>query len=114
MAKKGAKGGKGAKSGGGGKAPQKPNKLQVRVRGDNPLWTLGQFDMHSYWLILVIMHHQGDVLKEQLPPQERVDAVRPLWESLSQKDRVAMLTIDVETLREKARELTDLAKQQGG
>jgi hypothetical protein len=57
--------------------------------------------------------NQVDVLKEQLPPQERVDAVRPLWESLSQNERVAMLTIDVETLREKAREVTELAKQQG-
>ena len=71
-------------------------------------------DMHINWLIFgCYSYHQGDVLKEQLPPQERVDAVRPLWESLSQKDRVTMLTIDVETLREKARELTELAKQQG-
>ena len=54
------------------------------------------------------------MFKEQVPPQERVDAVRPFWESLSQEDRVAMLTIDVEGLREKARDLTEQARQQQG
>ena len=40
--------------------------------------------------------------------------MRPLWESLPQPERVALLTIGIETLREKARELTELTKQQQG
>lgn len=68
---------------------------------------------HGAWFIIIFVS-QGDALKEQLPPQERVDGVRSLWESLSQKDRVDMLTIDVDALRDKARDVTELAKQQGG
>lgn len=48
----------------------------------------------------------------QVPAQERVDAVRPFWESLSQEERVALLTIDIELLREKAREIDAIKAQQ--
>lgn len=47
-------------------------------------------------------------------PQERVDAVRPFWESLSQEERVKLLTIDLTALRERARQVTETARQQAG
>lgn len=56
---------------------------------------------------------QHDALREpQLPPQDRVDAVRPLWESLSHEERVALLTIDVDTLRQRTRIMAEALKQQ--
>ncbi|GAX74273.1 hypothetical protein CEUSTIGMA_g1722.t1 [Chlamydomonas eustigma] len=56
---------------------------------------------------------QQDLFKEQLlTPQERVDTVRPLWESLSQQERIANLSVDVDSLRQRACQITELTKQQ--
>jgi hypothetical protein len=58
---------------------------------------------------------QNDILKEpQLAPQDRVDAVRPLWESLPQEERVKQLTVDTDALRGKAKQLTETIRQQQG
>ena len=58
---------------------------------------------------------QNDVSKEpQLSPQDRVDAVRPLWESLPQVERVKQLTVDTFAMRAKAKQLTETIRQQQG
>jgi hypothetical protein len=41
-----------------------------------------------------------------------VDAVRPLWESLSKEERVAMLTVDLHTLRQRAKQEAEVARLQ--
>ncbi len=43
-----------------------------------------------------------------------MEAVRPLWESLAQQDRVKMLTVELQTLRERAKQLNEATKQQAG
>ncbi|GFH10793.1 USP domain-containing protein, partial [Haematococcus lacustris] len=52
---------------------------------------------------------QKDLLQT---PQDRADAVRPLWESLSQDDRVSVLSVPVTTLKQKAQHLVEAARQQ--
>ena len=49
---------------------------------------------------------QEEVREAQLPPQERVQAVRPFWETLSQEQRVQLLSLGLEELRAKAAEVT--------
>lgn len=49
-----------------------------------------------------------------LQPQDRVAAVRPLWETLTQEQRVELLTVDLPTLREKAKLVLEQARQQAG
>jgi hypothetical protein len=48
------------------------------------------------------------------PPDERVAAVRPFWESLSQEERLKLLTIPVAELRERAKQLDIEATAQAG
>lgn len=48
----------------------------------------------------------------QLLPNDRVEVVRPLWESLPQHERVKLLTLDIQLLRDKAHHATELTKQQ--
>mmetsp|Transcript_9701 Transcript_9701/g.26290 ORF Transcript_9701/g.26290 Transcript_9701/m.26290 type:complete len:665 (+) Transcript_9701:145-2139(+) len=48
----------------------------------------------------------------QLLPNDRVEAVRPLWESLPQAEREKLLTIDLQLLRERAQQASELSKQQ--
>lgn len=58
-----------------------------------------------------------DPLKDaslQVSPQEKVNAVKPLWETLSQEERVKLLTIPTSTLRERVKQLTERAKAQAG
>lgn len=50
----------------------------------------------------------------QLTPQERADAARPLWEKLSQQERVALLTIGVDELRQRAKQTNAAVLQQQG
>ena len=49
----------------------------------------------------------------QLLPQERVSAVKPLWEILPQTERVELLTVDLESLRARAKQLAEAARQAG-
>lgn len=49
-----------------------------------------------------------------LQPNERVEAVRPLWESLPQPSREQMLTLGVQQLHERAVLASELSKQQAG
>lgn len=50
----------------------------------------------------------------QLTPQERVDSVRTLWESLSQEERSQLLSVDLQTLKERAKQLADAVRHQAG
>ena len=50
----------------------------------------------------------------QVPPQERVAQVRPYWETLSHEDRVDLLTLDVDFLRQRAVEVTAKTQKQIG
>ncbi len=60
-----------------------------------------------------IYHLQGDAGRE-LGPQDRVEAVRPFWSSQPQAERVNLLTVDIQTLLERAKMLTETARQQAG
>ena len=55
---------------------------------------------------------QDEAREAQLPPQERVQAVRPFWETLSQEQRVQLLSLGLEELRAKAAEVTARLKRQ--
>ncbi len=50
----------------------------------------------------------------QVPPQERVAQVKPYWETLSHEDRVDLLTLDVDFLRQRAVEVTAKTQKQIG
>ncbi|KAK9836375.1 hypothetical protein WJX84_002578, partial [Apatococcus fuscideae] len=51
-----------------------------------------------------------DIPATQAPPEEKAALVRPYWETLSHKERVDLLTLDVEILRQRANEV--IAKAQ--
>jgi hypothetical protein len=57
---------------------------------------------------------QDDGREVQLPPQERVAAVRPFWETLTQEQRVALLSIDLEELRGRAKDVAARQRRQAG
>ncbi|GLC41576.1 hypothetical protein PLESTM_001216400 [Pleodorina starrii] len=46
------------------------------------------------------------------PQQERVTLVRPLWETLEQEERVKLLSIDLDSVRSRAKQLAEAARQQ--
>ncbi|EFJ48600.1 hypothetical protein VOLCADRAFT_104654 [Volvox carteri f. nagariensis] len=48
----------------------------------------------------------------QQPPQERVALVRPLWETLDQEERVKLLSIGLDSVRARANQLAEAARQQ--
>eukprot|EP00884_Botryococcus_braunii_P009363 jgi/Botrbrau1/18428/Bobra.0072s0020.2 len=48
----------------------------------------------------------------QGPPQERIAAVRPFWASLPQEKRIEVLTLSLEDLRARAKEITDRQRKQ--
>ncbi|KAK9824008.1 hypothetical protein WJX72_006929 [[Myrmecia] bisecta] len=87
----GAKKGKGAKSKGSGKPksgkPKQPQKAQASQQQE-----------------------AFPVQDERLAPEERIRAVRPFWQTLSHEQRIEMLTIDVEQLCARAKELDDLGR----
>lgn len=58
---------------------------------------------------------QDDLGREALvAPQERVQAVRPFWETVLQEERQLLLTASVEALRERAKELAIRQRKQAG
>jgi hypothetical protein len=60
---------------------------------------------------------QGESLLEEmagLPPQERIASVRPFWESLSQGDREALLTVPLDELRAYAERVVRRLRLQAG
>ena len=64
---------------------------------------------------LAALFVQNDAVREvQLTPQERVDAVRSMWEALPQEERVKLLSVEVEALRSRAKQLTEAMRQQQG
>lgn len=50
----------------------------------------------------------------QLPPHERVAAVKPFWRSLEEAKQLELLSLDVNELKEAAKSLADAAKQHAG
>ena len=57
---------------------------------------------------------QEEPREAQLPPQERVQAVRPFWETLTQEQRVELLSLSIDELRAKAADVTARLKRQSG
>jgi len=49
-----------------------------------------------------------------LNPQERVAAVRPMWEQKPLEQRLQLLTADLETLQQRAKAVTEKARAQAG
>ena len=49
-----------------------------------------------------------------LPPQDRVLAVRPFWETVPQEERVALLSLGLEELRVRAEEITQRQLKEHG
>lgn len=49
-----------------------------------------------------------------LNPQERVSAVRPMWEQRGHADRVDLLTVDLGGLKQQAKQQTDKARATAG
>ncbi len=54
---------------------------------------------------------QRDLL---IPMQERVAAVKPFWETISQEARTKILTVSVTELKEKAADLAEKQRKQAG
>ena len=57
---------------------------------------------------------QEDGRELQLPPQERVAAVRPFWETLTQEQRVQLLSIDLQDLHARAKDVAARQRKQAG
>ena len=49
-----------------------------------------------------------------LPPQDRVLAVRPFWETVPQEERVTLLSLGLEELRVRAEEITQRQLKEHG
>ena len=47
-------------------------------------------------------------------PAERVGLAGPFWDSLPQEERVKLLTLDLDSLRARAKQLAEAARQQAG
>ena len=63
------------------------------------------------------MLQQLDSNKEgqlQLLPQERVQNVKPCWETIPDEQRVELLSVDLTELKIRADDLADKAKKQAG
>jgi hypothetical protein len=63
------------------------------------------------------MYLQKDELKQDgalLTPQERVSAVRPMWEQRGHSDRVALLTVELNSLKQQAQQQADKARASAG
>ena len=50
----------------------------------------------------------------QLMPQERVQNVKPCWETVPDEERVELLSVDLSELRIRADDLAEKAKKQAG
>lgn len=57
---------------------------------------------------------QAEVQPPQLTPQDRIDAVRPFWETQPQDERVKLLSVELQALRERARQQTEAARAAAG
>ncbi|BDA41097.1 probable inactive ubiquitin carboxyl-terminal hydrolase 54 at C-terminar half [Coccomyxa sp. Obi] len=56
--------------------------------------------------------HQEDGREILLPPQERVAAVRPFWETLTHEERVELLSITVDDLRARSKDVVARLRRQ--
>lgn len=50
----------------------------------------------------------------QGPPQERIAAAKPFWEGLTQEQRVEILTISIDDLRSRAKDVAERLRKQAG
>jgi hypothetical protein len=50
----------------------------------------------------------------QLSPQERIQAVKPFWEALPQEERIQVLTLSLDNLKSRAKEIVDRQRKQAG
>lgn len=57
---------------------------------------------------------QEDGREILLPPQERVAAVRPFWETLTHEERVELLSITVDDLRTRSKDVVARLRRQAG
>ena len=64
--------------------------------------------------VMAVCHVQDDGREMQLPPQERVAAVRPFWETLTQEQRVQLLSIDLDDLQARAKDVAARQRKQDG
>lgn len=53
-------------------------------------------------------------LQLQLSPQERIQNVKPYWETIPDEQRVELLSIDLNDLKLRANDLAEKAKKQAG
>lgn len=63
-------------------------------------------------LLCLSQEHNKDLTQQS--PQERVALVRPFWETLGQEEREKLLSIDIESVRARAKQLAEAARQQAG
>lgn len=49
-----------------------------------------------------------------LNPQERVTAVRPMWEQQGHSDRVELLTVELSSLKQQAQQQAEKARASAG
>lgn len=71
----------------------------------------------SSFMSCVLVSLQVDPTKEaqlQLLPQERVQNVKPCWETIPDEQRVELLSVDLNELKVKADDLAEKAKKQAG
>ena len=68
----------------------------------------------SLLILYTLSLQQNEIREVQATPQERVAAVRPVWETLPHDERVQLLTVDLGALRAKARLVHESSKQQTG
>lgn len=79
--------------------------------------TFGFVLLHTCYILCVdtnMQCTQEEPREAQLPPQERVQAVRPFWETLTQEQRVQLLSLSIDELRAKAAEVTARLRRQTG
>lgn len=73
--------------------------------------------LKAYGVIECLVHLQLDPNKEaqlQLMPQERVQNVKPCWETVPDEQRVELLSVALDELRLRAEDLAEKAKKQAG
>ena len=61
-------------------------------------------------MICLLQKHDGLFIS----PEEQIAAVTPYWQQLTEQQRVLVLTVDLATLRQRARQLSEHPQLQAG
>lgn len=121
--KKGKSGGKGKGKGPKGDGRKEPKRAPHQVTSSlpipNPDWCIQMQASHqqnhstaTYFLSIGV---QDDTQRDALLPlQERVAAVKPFWETMSQEERVKTLTVSIKELRTRAADVAERQRKQAG